>query len=79
MAHLLYKYVQSNQSNTRDRKTFATRANFFSSILFSFSPRVYFLSTEQKVYGFTIGLSYTVQTLKSLSYVAYIQLITPKR
>ena len=37
------QYLQSNQSNKRDRKkTFATRANFFSSMLFFFSSRVCF-------------------------------------
>ena len=48
--HLCYEYVQSNQSNTRDRKkNFATRANIYS-MLFSFSPcsslfLVYFVSS----------------------------------
>ena len=48
------EYVQSNQSNTRDRKNFVTRANFFS-ILFSFSSRVC-SSLLNKEYTFTLCL-----------------------
>ena len=45
-AHSFYEYVQSNQSNTRDHKNVCHKSKLFSSMLFSFSPCLCFLSTK---------------------------------
>ena len=49
IVHLFYKYVQSNQLNTRDRKKLSQQEEtFFSLIIFSFSARVSFCPLNKK-------------------------------
>ena len=45
---LALRYVQSNLSNTRDRKKLRNKSNLFSLMLFSLSPSVCFWSTNKK-------------------------------